>query len=431
MNFRYLKYYLFIIPVLLLNHIESFSQDADKVYKDAVNSVGLITDMNGVGSGFFVNSNTFITNRHVSKQINKRKAIIRLKDGTTIKPLNVLFEDKNNDLAAFQTETYNYSIKLLDNSDPKIGEKVFAIGNPASTFNVYEFTITEGIINNITLEDIPSNEYPISAKVILHSASLNKGNSGGPLLNTNGEVLGINSYFYVQGNNQFIAIHVEELIKLLKKYNISYNGNIASDKSGNNTAKNDSTALHSKNLIPKLTDSSGTVRLSNGKNSGSPLPFILILIIGTFFIFLLIVTSRGNRQNLQQEYLSFNAGTLTETHAENSTAEYTDRQKSERKNLNAYIKYNNSYYYLKQDTFTIGRELDCDLILLDDIFVSKRHCRIFNKNGIYILRDLNSKNGTLLNNKPAYSEILNDRDVITIGKLNLFFYIANFNNKYL
>lgn len=414
---------LIILSFLCINI--SYSQDAEKVYEKAVSSVGLISDMRGIGSGFFVNSTTFVTNRHVSTELNFSNTLIRLKDGSKIRLVKKLFEDKSNDLAAYETEPVSSYLSLANESGPKIGDKIFAIGNPTSNFNVYKFTFTEGIINNITNEEIPFPEYPISAHIILHSATLNKGNSGGPLLNSKGELIGINSYFYPKGNNQFIAIHVSELISMLKKYSINYNSNILSNNQKDSTKSKDSlnnTGIN--NLIPKIkNDSVQTTRAVNSKNNNSVL--IIFIIFGSIFVLIVFAISNSNKKHKNFVYQPAAQPILQENngHQLKSNRHYINNNREV--NIKSVLYYNGRNYSLSKTETYIGRDTDCDVVISGDVFISKKHCKITKTNGFFYLIDLFSKNGTLLNRGRINTAVLKDRDVIKIGNSEIIFYKYN------
>ena len=72
-----------------------------------------------------------------------------------------------------------------------------------------------------------------------------------------------------------------------------------------------------------------------------------------------------------------------------------------------------------KDTITIGRNNNCD-IQINNLGVSKKHAAITRQNGNYYIEDLNSTNGTLLNNEPVKRASLSRKDVITVGKHSLF-----------
>lgn len=426
-----LKVFLILLSIPILFDY-SYSQNTEKVYEKAVSSVGLISDMRGLGSGFFVNSNTFVTNRHVSTQLDFSNTFIKLKDGTKIRLIKKLFEVKSNDLAAYETEPVSNHLILAEESGPKIGDKVFAIGNPTSDFNVYKFTFTEGIINNIAHEEITDPEYPISSHIVLHSASLNKGNSGGPLLNSKGELVGINSYYYPKGNNQFIAIHVSELISELKKYSINFNTTSLNNR-GSEKPKDSLNNSAVKDLVPKTQKDTATdVSIKTQKDTSQITKIVktrsdnsvLIIFVLFGFVFIMIVFAISNSTRKQKNLDNkMSVQPVFQPVIENQNI--PNRQyinKSKDVNVKSVLYFNGRNYTLNKNEIYIGREADCDVILTDDIFISKKHCKITSTNGFFYLTDLFSKNGTSLNGGKINTAILKDRDVIKVGNSEILFH---------
>lgn len=403
----------------------SFSQEADKVYQKCVNAVGLITDFEGVGSGFFVNETTFITNRHVSNQISLRKTVIKLKDGTEVKVYKKLFEDSSCDLAALETSRIvNY---LTISNEASAGEKVYAIGNPTSTFNVYEFSITEGIINNITYEEIPFREYPISARVILHSATLNKGNSGCPLLNAKGELVGVNSYIHTRGNNQYIAIHLSELVQRLNKFGIAYNSTDGKHFVQDSTKIKKDSLKSLTDLTPKLfpqkdvtrTDTFQTIRIVNNNNQNTVL--ILFLVFGGVFIFVsLLISSSNKKQRNLPVYKPVPQPVYSLPEKFKPNSRYINKETNLKIKASLFV--NGRSYHIKNKDTIVGRSENCDVPIPDDNFISKKHCKIISTNGFYYITDLFSKNGTTVNERMVNTSILKDRDIIKIGDTEIIFY---------
>jgi len=82
------------------------------------------------------------------------------------------------------------------------------------------------------------DEYQHAAYVIKHTATIHPGNSGGPLLNSKGEVVGVNTFFYNDYKNY--AVHVSEVMKCLKENNLAYNSTNISEKNIVKTEKKNS-----------------------------------------------------------------------------------------------------------------------------------------------------------------------------------------------
>jgi serine protease Do len=140
-----------------------------------------------VGAGVIVDERGYlITNRHVI--VAAEHITVRLADTTEL-PGKVLVEDSAHDLAVLrvQTEKKLQALPLGPASDLMVGETVIAVGNPFGYVN----SVSTGIISALGREiTMPGGE--VLDNLIQTSAGINPGNSGGPLLNINGEVIGIN-----------------------------------------------------------------------------------------------------------------------------------------------------------------------------------------------------------------------------------------------
>lgn len=144
----------------------------------------------GVGSGAVVNSNGYIlTNAHVVGQ-NPRKLTVFFQDGQELDG-TVLWKDTVLDLAVVKVEASGLpAVELGDSDLIQVGETAIAIGNPLGLR--FERTVTQGIISGLN-RSIMLEEGDIMEDLIQTDAAINPGNSGGPLINRNGQVIGINT----------------------------------------------------------------------------------------------------------------------------------------------------------------------------------------------------------------------------------------------
>ena len=146
-------------------------------------------DNGGMGSGFvFSDDGYIITNEHVVK--DAEKATVTFLDGESYIG-DVIGRDRDLDIAVVKvtpTNTYIQPITLGDSSKLKVGEKIAAIGNPFGLSG----SMTSGIVSQIGRLLPQESGYSIP-DVIQTDAAINPGNSGGPLLNMQGEVVGINT----------------------------------------------------------------------------------------------------------------------------------------------------------------------------------------------------------------------------------------------
>lgn len=143
----------------------------------------------GYGSGFIISANKeVVTNFHLVDNVDKIE--IELNDGK-IYPATILGTDEETDLALLQLQTditLPY-LSLPTNTNNRVGEWVFAIGNPYGMGQ----SVSLGVISAIGRARENGGSY---IDYIQTDASINKGNSGGPLINLRGEVIGVNSAIY-------------------------------------------------------------------------------------------------------------------------------------------------------------------------------------------------------------------------------------------
>jgi S1-C subfamily serine protease len=155
------------------------------------------------GSGFVINSNgTIVTNWHVVE--NAVKVTVSLGEHSKTVDAQVVGKDPSKDLAVLRIPTEGitlHPLRLGDSSTVQVGEPVLAIGNP---FNL-DRTLTTGVISALQRQITAPNGFTIT-NVLQTDAPINPGNSGGPLLNANGEVIGINSQIETAGTNGNIGI---------------------------------------------------------------------------------------------------------------------------------------------------------------------------------------------------------------------------------
>ncbi|MEO0105784.1 MAG: DegQ family serine endoprotease [candidate division WOR-3 bacterium] len=145
-----------------------------------------------LGSGFIISEDGYVvTNHHVIK--NATNIIIRLTNKKEYKgnDVKIIGSDSRTDVALLKIETKERLpyLKFGDSDKIKVGDWVMAVGNP---FNL-EGTVTVGVISAKGRSHIPLSEGPDLQNFLQTDAAINPGNSGGPLLNLQGEVIGINT----------------------------------------------------------------------------------------------------------------------------------------------------------------------------------------------------------------------------------------------
>lgn len=161
----------------------------EEVYPAIVSIEGDIPSGYSTGSGCIISPDGYIlTSRHVVK--NAKNIEVTTNTGKVYPAKTVKTTGKNKDLALLKIEpqTPLPMVKIGNSEDVKVGQRVLAIGNPFG----FNGTLTTGIISRI---DYHNNK-------IQTDAAINPGNSGGPIVNVNGEVIGISQSIYNPDNNQ-------------------------------------------------------------------------------------------------------------------------------------------------------------------------------------------------------------------------------------
>lgn len=161
----------------------SVSADFSGVIENAVKSIVTVRTDIGQGTGFIVSNDGYIvTNAHV---ISGGKNIEVINNNQEIISAEYIGYDENLDLALMKISGNYKKINFADSNEVSIGEKVIAIGNPLGL----QFSASEGIISGIHRTGPNGlNAY------IQTDAALNPGNSGGPLIDKDGNVVGINNF---------------------------------------------------------------------------------------------------------------------------------------------------------------------------------------------------------------------------------------------
>jgi serine protease Do len=151
----------------------------------------------GIGSGFILSADGYVmTNAHVVAEAND--VTVRMADGKREYKAKVVGADERTDIALLKIDAKNLpTVKLGDSSKLEPGHWVAAIGSPFGFTN----TITAGIVSAIG-RSLPTESY---VPFIQTDVAVNPGNSGGPLMNLDGEVIGVNSMIY-SGTGSYMGV---------------------------------------------------------------------------------------------------------------------------------------------------------------------------------------------------------------------------------
>ncbi len=180
---------------------------ASEIYENAIKFVGEITTYNQygyaltIGSGFVCSSDgVIVTNYHVIEGCYSAKITI---NKVTYSVDSILAYDASIDLALLKINVTGLDFAKICKEPVKVGETVFAMGSPKG----YTSSITQGIVSHA---DRTMN----GVSAIQHDASVTNGNSGGPLINAYGEVIGINTWIVADSENLNFAVSVNEIDNL-------------------------------------------------------------------------------------------------------------------------------------------------------------------------------------------------------------------------
>ncbi len=175
-----------------------------RIYKQAAQAVASVTTrtmeydfffnpvpVEGAGSGFLIdNAGHILTNFHVVQGAQAIEVVFGGEDQTRYKA-KMIGADSRNDIALIQIDTTGHKLTPLTLGDSKnlmVGQRVLAIGNPFG----FQGTLTTGVVSSLG-RTVQTGDNTFIDEAIQTDASINRGNSGGPLLNSHGDVIGVNS----------------------------------------------------------------------------------------------------------------------------------------------------------------------------------------------------------------------------------------------
>lgn len=216
------------LPSVVTVGISTSTQSQDTFQIDPFNPFGGIQRIPGqqqkvdqnIGSGFIISSDgLIITNKHVVSDTNATYKV--LTNDNKKYDVAKIYRDPLNDLAILKINASGLKpLKLGDSSRLKLGQLAIAIGTPLGEFTN---TVTKGIISGLgrgITAGSPFEGYVEKLdNVIQTDAPISPGNSGGPLLNSNGEVIGITAAIAQQGQNIGFAIPVNVIKDLIDNFN--------------------------------------------------------------------------------------------------------------------------------------------------------------------------------------------------------------------
>ena len=162
-----------------------FGRVPDRVYQQQVK---------GLGSGFVISPDGFIvTNDHVAG--NATKITVAFPDGSTL-DAELIGSDPETDIALIKVEPEGaLPFVAFEDEGPLVGEWAIALGNPFGLFEATDPSVTVGVVSAVG-RDFPAQQGRTFRDMIQTDAAINSGNSGGPLLDATGRVIGMNTFIF-------------------------------------------------------------------------------------------------------------------------------------------------------------------------------------------------------------------------------------------
>lgn len=211
------------------NFVEgSIAEIADRVSESVVSIITSTTTTNmfgqdyesaAAGTGIIATENGYIiTNKHVISGANEISVV--LDDGTTFEDVDLVTTDPVNDIAFLKIkDVTGLTPATLGNSKTlSVGQQVMAIGN---ALGQYQNTVTVGVISglgrSVTASDGTGRNTETLTDMIQTDAAINSGNSGGPLVNAAGEVIGVNTATSATAENMGFAIPISSVKGMLEQ----------------------------------------------------------------------------------------------------------------------------------------------------------------------------------------------------------------------
>jgi S1-C subfamily serine protease len=184
----------------------SAGEDFSGIIEDVIKSVVTIRTDISQGTGFIIDEEGYVvTNYHIIE--NAKSAGIFDYNGQ-MHQVNIIGYDSEYDVALLKIPGNYNSLILADSNKAQVGEKVIAIGNPLGI----QFSVSEGIISNL------HQPGPTGIQAYIQTdAALNPGNSGGPLINKQGKIIGINNFKISDTEGLGFALESNYLKEIINK----------------------------------------------------------------------------------------------------------------------------------------------------------------------------------------------------------------------
>lgn len=381
------------------------------IYYDADGNVRAYSDGYGMGTAFGVGESgsyaqNFVTNCHVvsDEDGNVYDFVFICIDGadiydeSTMIKCDVIYADSYIDLAVIQADAPVdgvTTLPLLPAETMQSGDHVYALGFPgiadvasdSNNYTVEDITVTDGIISRYLTSD--------GVKCMAHMASINHGNSGGPLINSYGQVIGINTFMYIDYENadsRGYAIYIDYAMDALDELDIAYIANTE--------------AAVSTETAPEEASEATSEATSEKTPQSWFIPILIIIAVCAVIAVIVVIVTFKIRKQAHKKV--------------NPPRINPDRTDSEK---------TYSIYAVKgpmqgrrwqlTGSLIIGRDPAGDIVYpVSTEGISRNHCRIDLRGGKVVLTDLGSTYGTYVDGRKLNSHestVLSQNMVFSLG----------------
>lgn len=386
-------------------------------------------DLVGMGSGFFITpTGHLITNQHVISVDDARFFVIF--EGEKAAEAFVVDTNRTKDLALLRADV-DEEVSAIDlaQKPPEKGAAIFALGFPGSQVQLLadlhdmgitgyiSATVTNGVVSNFY--ELPLGENGSTAQVVQHTAEIREGNSGGPLVDHCGNVVGVNTFGMdfsettsVGLGQDYFSVASSELIEFLSSNGIA---------SFTDSACGGASVVESKS-VTKVTESDPTTEVQPPKNSFllsvGGWPAFLGGLAVTIAVMILILDQRATKVAVAGVSRGVSSATASRslTYATLSGTGFDSR--------------GHAFAFAISDSDAsgegciVGRSREFSDVLIDDDTVSRAHItlRCRGNGGEFEVIDMNSTNHSVLNGRrlePFREAVLKDGDELYVGKIKI------------
>jgi V8-like Glu-specific endopeptidase len=227
------------LAAVLVSSAMAQQVDLDKLDDSVVRVMVPVAKGYDIGTGFVINDDGYVvTNHHVVEEAGKEILVIPKDSLSAPLQAKLVYVDDSRDLAVLRVTGLHKTPLPLASIEPRLGTSVYAFGYPGISDRLetaQSATLTTGVVGRMFTA--AWNKGGTEIRMIQHEAAVNPGNSGGPLFNACGQVVGVNTQTslskvirdnkgnitVVASNGIYFASHIGELIKTLRAHNVSFN----------------------------------------------------------------------------------------------------------------------------------------------------------------------------------------------------------------